>query len=96
MGQSDKHPSGCYRFLDHARYLDAWIESLGLDQPVPLVGHDWGGALGFDWACRHPRRMAGLVYMETIVRPLTWEEWPGPARKIFEVLRSPRARRSSP
>lgn len=88
MGDSGKAPSGSYRFVDHARYLDAWFEALGLDRSVVLVVHDWGAGLGFDWASRHPERVAGLVFMEAIVRPLTWEEWPGAARKIFEAMRS--------
>lgn len=89
MGQSGKAPSGSYRFADHARYLDAWFEALELRQNVTLVVHDWGSALGFDWARRHPDRVAGLVYMEAIVRPLTWAEWPENARKIFQGMRSP-------
>jgi len=89
MGSSGKAPGGFYRFVDHARYLDAWFEALGLTENVTLVGHDWGGALAFDWAYRHPGRVKGIVYMETLVRPLTWEEWPEVARGIFKALRSP-------
>ncbi len=88
MGRSGKAPSGSYRFVDHARYLDAWFEALGL-RDVTLVVHDWGSALGFHWARRHPDRVRGLVYMEAIVRPVTWGEWPEPARKIFQTMRSP-------
>jgi len=89
MGQSGKAPSGSYRFADHARYLDAWFEAMELRENVTLVVHDWGSALGFDWARRHPDRVSGLVYMEAIVRPLTWAEWPENARKIFQGMRSP-------
>ena len=89
MGESGKAPSGGYRFVDHARYLDAWFDAVGLERDVTLVVHDWGGALGFDWARRHPERVSGVVYMETIVRPLTWAEWPENARKIFQGMRSP-------
>ena len=89
MGQSGKSPSGSYRFVDHARYLDAWLEAVGLTRDVTLVVHDWGSALGFHWARRHPDRVAGLVYMEAIVRPVTWAEWPENARKIFQAMRSP-------
>jgi haloalkane dehalogenase len=89
MGQSGKAPAGRYRFVDHARYLDAWFDALGLDRNVTLVVHDWGSALGFDWARRHPERVGGLVYMEAIVRPVTWAEWPENARKIFQGMRSP-------
>jgi haloalkane dehalogenase len=89
MGQSGPAPSGRYRFVDHARYLDAWLDAMGLTRDVTLVVHDWGSALGFHWARRHPDRVAGLVYMEAIVRPLTWAEWPENARKIFQGMRSP-------
>jgi haloalkane dehalogenase len=51
--------------------------------------HDWGSALGFHWAHRHPDRVAGLVYMEALVRPVTWEEWPEAARRVFQGMRSP-------
>jgi len=88
MGDSGSAPSGQYRFVDHARYLDAWFDAVGLDRDVTLVVHDWGSALGFHWAHRHPERVRGLVYMEAIVRPLTWEEWPDNARKIFQAMRS--------
>ena len=64
MGDSGKTPDGSYRFADHARYLDAWFDALGLTERVVLVGHDWGSALGFDWACRHPERVKGIAYME--------------------------------
>jgi haloalkane dehalogenase len=89
MGDSGKAPSGSYRFRDHARYLDAWFEALGLDRNVALVVHDWGSALGFDWAERNRRRVRGLVYMEAIVQPLTWEQWPERARQVFQAMRSP-------
>ena len=88
MGRSGKAPAGSYRFVDHARYLDAWFDALTL-RDVTLVVHDWGSALGFAWARRHPDRVAGLIYMEAIVRPLTWDEWPESARKIFQLMRSP-------
>jgi haloalkane dehalogenase len=88
MGQSAPIPGGAYRFVDHARYLDAWFEHLGLGEVV-LVGHDWGGALAFWWAQRHPERVRGLVYLETLVRPLRWTEWPEVARRIFQALRAP-------
>ena len=89
MGDSGKAPTGSYRFVDHARYLDAWFDALGLTKNVTLVGHDWGSALGFSWAYRYPDRVKGIVYLEAIVKPLTWEEWPEPARALFKALRSP-------
>jgi haloalkane dehalogenase len=90
MGESGKAPAGRYRFVDHARYLDAWFaKTLGSRGGVTLVMHDWGSALGFDWARRHPERIRALVYMEALVRPVTWAEWPEAARKVFQGMRSP-------
>ncbi len=88
MGDSGRAPAGSYRFVDHARYLDAWFEALGLTR-VTLVAHDWGSALGFHWARRHPERVRGIAYMEALVRPVTWEEWPEVARQVFQAMRSP-------
>src|SRR6185436_4824533 len=62
---------------------------MGLTRDVTFVVHDWGSALGFHWARRNPERMRALVYMEALVRPVTWADWPEAARKIFQVLRSP-------
>jgi haloalkane dehalogenase len=87
MGDSGAAPDGSYRFVDHARYLDAWFEALGLTN-VTLVVHDWGSALGFYWAYRHPERVRGIAYMEAVVRPLAWEEWRDESRQIFQDLRS--------
>ncbi|WP_116248449.1 haloalkane dehalogenase [Nocardiopsis sp. FIRDI 009] len=87
MGRSGK-PDGAYRFADHARYLDAWFDALGLDRVV-LVGHDWGGTLAFDLAARHPGRVRGIAFMETIVRPMSRAELSAPARERFETLRTP-------
>lgn len=87
MGRSGKPDIG-YRFPDHARYLDAWFDALGLDQVV-LVGHDWGGALAFDWAARHPGRVRAVAFLETIVRPTTWAELSPGSRSRFESLRAP-------
>lgn len=87
MGDSGAAPDGSYRFVDHTRYLDAWFEALGLTN-VTLVVHDWGSALGFYWAYRHPERVRGIAYMEAVVRPLTWEEWRDESRQIFQDLRS--------
>ena len=75
MGDSDKIPASepdRYRFASHARYLDAFLNSVtNSREAVVLVLHDWGGALGFDWASKHPERVRGIAYMETFVRPLT-------------------------
>ena len=67
MGRSDK-PDLAYRFADHARYLEGLLDALELDR-VALVVHDWGSALGFDWAMRHPERVRAIAFMEAIVRP---------------------------
>jgi haloalkane dehalogenase len=87
MGESGK-PDLAYTFDDHARYLDAWFDALGLDEIV-LVGHDWGGALAFDWAARNPGRVRGLAFMETIVKPMAWEEFPEGGRDLFRSIKTP-------
>jgi len=89
MGESGASAAGIYDFAEHASYLDAWFDAVVPMGPVVLVVHDWGGALGFDWARRHPERVAGIAYMETIVAPLTWDDWPEPARGVFQAMRSP-------
>jgi haloalkane dehalogenase len=87
MGDSEK-VGGEYRFVDHRRYLDSLLDSLDLGDEVVLVGHDWGGALLFDWANRHRGSVKGIAYMETLVSPLTWDDWPDDARRIFQAMRS--------
>ena len=89
MGESGASAAGTYDFAEHARYLDAWFDAVAPAGPVVLVVHDWGGALGFDWARRHAARVAGIAYMETIVAPLAWDDWPERARGVFQALRSP-------
>ena len=89
MGQSGKSAGGAYRFADHARYLDAWFETLGLTADVALVLHDWGSALGFWRACRHPQQFRAIAYMEAIVAPRRWEDFPAGRDRIFRALRSP-------
>jgi haloalkane dehalogenase len=89
MGDSGK-PDIAYTFDDHARYLAAWFDALGLDEVV-LIGHDWGGALAFDWAARHPGRVRGVAFTETIVKPMSWDEFPAGARPLFESIRTPGA-----
>jgi len=91
MGDSAKLPGSGpdgYRFGQHRHYLDELLRLLGVNERVTLVVHDWGSALGFDWAVRHPGSVAGLVYMEAIVTPLTWEDWPEAARGVFRGMRS--------
>jgi haloalkane dehalogenase len=86
MGASGKPPIA-YRFDDHARYLDAWFDALELEAAV-LVGHDWGGALAFDWSRRHPDRVAGIAFMETIVRPMSAADLGPEAGELFKSFRS--------
>ena len=87
MGDTDKSPHGVYRFVDHSRYLDAWFDAVNLGNNVTLVLHDWGSALGFHWANRNRDRVKGIVYMEAIVQPLTWDMWPEASRSIFQGMR---------
>src|SRR5262249_10548545 len=77
-----------YRFADHARYLDAWFEALGLADNVTLVLHDWGSALGFRRACRYPEQIRAIAYMEAIVAPRRWDDFPNGRDRIFRALRS--------
>ena len=92
MGDSDKlgHPGpDTYRFAMHRDFLWGFIEAvIGRDSPLVLVGHDWGSALGFDWANHHREWVAGIVYMEAIVRPLRWAEWLERSRRVFQSFRS--------
>ena len=91
QGDSDKldNPgTDSYTFAEHREYLDGLLDQLDLGDNVTFVIHDWGSALGFDWANRHRDRVAGIVYMEAIVRPVTWDEWPESAVGIFQALRS--------
>jgi haloalkane dehalogenase len=87
MGQSGKSPTSAYRFVDHARYLDAWFEALNLTSNVTLVLHDWGSALGFHRATRYPKQIKAIAYMEAIAMPMRWEDF-GEVDVIFRSLRS--------
>lgn len=91
MGDSDKlTPSGPsrYTYREQRDYLFALWDQLALGDKIVLVLHDWGSALGFEWAHRNRERVAGIVYMEGIVAPLTWDDWPGNARRVFQGFRS--------
>lgn len=91
MGDSDKldNPdASSYTFSEHRDYLDGALEALGVERDVTLVIHDWGSALGFDWANRHRSAVKGIAYMEGIVRPVSWGEWPEAARGVFQGFRS--------
>jgi len=92
MGDSDKlSDSGpdSYRFVEHRRYLDALLEALNVRERVTFVIHDWGSALGFDWANRHRESVKGIAYMEAIVRPQGWDHWDIlNMRPVLKALRS--------
>ena len=88
MGQSGKSPSRSYRFVDHARYLDAWFDALNLTENVTLVLHDWGSALGFYRAFRHPQQIKAIAYMEAIVHPRSWADFPNGRDAMFRAMRS--------
>src|SRR6185369_5805305 len=92
MGGSDKlTPSGPdrYHFTEQRDFLFALWEELGLGDRVVLVLHDWGSALGFDWANQHRDRVQGIAYMEAVVIPIEWSDFPGPMRSVFQGFRSP-------
>jgi haloalkane dehalogenase len=91
MGDSDKliDPGpGSYTYAEQRQYFDKALAALGVGDDVVLIVHDWGSALGFDWAQRHPQSVRGICYMEAIVRPLAWDEFPDRSRDIFQGFRS--------
>ena len=91
MGDSDKLDGAgadSYTFMQHREYLDGALQALGVKQNVTWVIHDWGSALGFDWANRHRDVVKGIAYMEGIVRLVSWAEWPEAARGVFQGFRS--------
>ena len=92
MGGSDKlDDSGPdrYHYAEQRDYLFALWDALDLGDRVILVLHDWGSALGFDWANRHRQAIKGIAYMEAIVRPMSWADFPEQSRPFFQALRSP-------
>ena len=91
MGDSEKLPGsgpGSYRFVEHREYIDGLLDTLGVSENITFVIHDWGSALGFDWARRRPGAVKGVCYMEAIVKPVTWADWPDAARPVFQGFRS--------
>lgn len=91
MGDSAKLPDSGpdrYTFVEHRAFFDALLEQLVPNERITFVIHDWGSALGFDWANRHRDRIKGIAYMEAIVQPLTWATWPEAARGLFQGFRS--------
>ena len=93
MGDSDKlENSGRdrYTFAEQSKYFEAALDALGITRDIILVIHDWGSALGFHYAARHPDNVAGICYMEALVAPIaSWDDWPDDARNIFQTFRSP-------
>lgn len=91
MGDSQKLPDSgpdSYTFVEHRHYLDALLEALEVGTRVTLVGHDWGGALAFDWARRHPAAVKGIAFLEAVAETYTWSGYPEGARPRFQALRS--------
>ncbi len=89
MGDSDKLPDsgpGSYSLAENQPYVDEFLAQVGVTEGVTLVLHDWGSALGFDWARRHPDALRGIAYMEAVVRPMAMSEWS--AAGIFAKMRS--------
>jgi haloalkane dehalogenase len=89
MGHSDKPDIG-YRFFDHSRYLEGFIEALGL-RDLTLVLHDWGSALGFHYARRHEKNVRGIAFTEAILAPAKWRDFPGKYKTAFKLFRTPLA-----
>jgi len=87
MGKSDK-PDLKYRFFDHAKYVDGFIEAMGL-RDITLVIHDWGSALGFRYAMDHERNVKGIAFMEAMMRPLSWDVLPNDQKMGFRMFRAP-------
>jgi haloalkane dehalogenase len=88
MGRSGK-PDIEYRFFDHARYLDGFVDALGLRR-ITFVIHDWGSALGFHYAMRHQQNVKAIAFLEAIVMPIpNWEAMPGEMRDMFRAFRTP-------
>jgi haloalkane dehalogenase len=94
QGDSEKLPAvdgpDRYSFEVVYHYLDGWLASLDVSANITLVIHDWGSALGFHWARNHPGAIKGIAYMEGIVTPVNWSDWPEDARGIFQAFRSPK------
>ena len=91
MGDSEKLTNSgpdSYNFFEHRDFLFTLLEELNIGKRVVFVIHDWGSALGFDWSFQNQDRVQGIAYMEGIVKPVTWDEWPENATKVFQGFRS--------
>ena len=94
QGDSEKLPAGNgadrYSFEVAFEYLDGLLREIGANNNVTLVIHDWGSGLGFHWARLNPESVKGIAYVEAIVMPMSWDDWPESARGIFQGFRSPK------
>src|SRR5262249_13433960 len=93
MGWSGKSPTKAYLFVDQARYMDAWFEALQVTKDVTLVLHDWGAAIGFYRARRHPEQIKAIAYYEAVAHPRRWDDFSGGRDRQFRLLRSPEGER---
>lgn len=87
MGKSDK-PNLDYRFLDHSKYIEAFINKLNLSD-ITLVIHDWGSALGFYYAMRNENNVKGIAFMEALIKPMKWDDFPSDFKMGFKLMRTP-------
>jgi haloalkane dehalogenase len=93
MGWSGKSPNKAYRFVDQARYMDAWFEALQITKDVTLVVQDWGAPTGFYRARRNPGQIKAIAYYEAVILPRRWEDYTGGREQRFRMLRSPEGER---
>ena len=92
MGDSEKledKGNMTYSYDTHKKYFDGFLDAIGVESNATLVIHDWGSALGFDWANDYPQRVKAICYMEGIVQSMEWEDWNEDAKGIFQGFRSP-------
>jgi|TARA_B100001093_G_scaffold26725_1_gene23464 haloalkane dehalogenase len=91
MGDSEKLDgvdNESYKYHGQYGYLTELLDNLDLGNNIHLIIHDWGSAMGFQFARENSERVKSITYMEAIVMPLTWEQWPDAATKIFQLFRS--------
>ena len=91
MGDSDKltdNGNNTYSYHIQKQYFDKCLEELEIKENITFVIHDWGSALGFNWAYEHQESVKGICYMEAIVKKISWEDWPKDAKSIFQGFRS--------
>lgn len=92
MGDSEKledKGNMTYSYDTHKKYFDGFLDAIGVESNATLVIHDWGSALGFDWANEYPQKVKAICYMEGIVQSMEWEDWNEDAKGIFQGFRSP-------